>query len=148
MPYDLRQTRARTRGRSRREVSGQYRVTVPDPDALDRLRTQNRVYDRTLTPRDRFTGSVPVGVRSLPGSSRESSTEPMDKDEGAKTTRKIVESLHVARGWVHSDSEGYPLDTNSPLLTARSRREGPGSGPVGERCWGVTHEGDKMLQNC
>ena len=126
MPYDLRQTRARTRGRSGREVSGQYRVTVPDPDALDRLRTQNRVYDRTLMPRDRFTGSVPVRVRSLPGSSRESSTEPMDTDEGAKTTRKIVESVRVARGWVHSDSEGYPPHTNSPLLTARSRREGPG----------------------
>ena len=61
MPYDLRQMRARTRGRSGREVSGQYRVTVPDPDALGRLRMQNRVYDRTLTPRDRFTGSVPVG---------------------------------------------------------------------------------------
>ena len=71
MLYDLRQTRARTRGRSGREVSGQYRVTVPDPDALDRLRMQNRVYDRTLMPRDRFTGSVPIGVRSLPGSSRE-----------------------------------------------------------------------------
>ena len=52
MPYDLRQTRARTRGRSGREVSGQYRVTVPDPDVLDRLRRQNLVYDRTLTPRD------------------------------------------------------------------------------------------------
>ena len=127
MPYDLRQTRARTRGRSGREVSGQYRVTVPDPDALDRLRTQNRVYDHTLTPRDWFTGSVPIGVRSLPGSSRESSTEPMDTDEGAKTTCKILESVRVARGWVHSDSEGYPPDTNSPLLTARSRREGPGS---------------------
>ena len=127
MPYDLRQTRARTRGRSGREVSGQYRVTVPDPDALDRLRTQNCVYDRTLTPRDRFTGSVPIGVRSLPGSSRESSTELMDTDEGVKTTRKIVESVRIARGWVHSDSEGYPLNTNSPLLTARSRREGPGS---------------------
>ena len=78
-------------------------------------------------PRDRFAGSVPVGVRSLPGSSRESSTEPMDMDEGAKTTCKIVESICVVRGWVHSDSEGYLLDTNSPLLTARSRREGPGS---------------------
>ena len=98
MPYDLRQTRARTQGRSGREVSGQYRVTVPDPDALDRLRTQNRVYDCTLTPRDRFIGSVPVGVRSLPGSSRESSTELMDTDEGAKTTRKIVESVRVAMG--------------------------------------------------
>ena len=127
MPYDLRQTCARTRGRSGREVSGQYRVTVPDPDALDRLRTQNRVYDRTLMPRDRFTGSVPVGVCSLPGSSRESLTEPMDMDEGTKTTCKIVESVRIARGWVHSDSEGYLPDTNSPLLTARCRREGPGS---------------------
>ena len=84
MPYDLRQTHARTRGRSGREVSGQYRVIVPDPDALDRLRTQNRVYDRTLMPRDRFTGSVPIGVRSLPGWSRESSTELMDTDEGGE----------------------------------------------------------------
>ena len=84
------------------------------------------MYDRTLTPRDRLTGSVPVGVHSLPGSSRESSTEPMDTDEGAKTMRKIVESVCVVRGWVHSDSEGYLPDTNSPLLTARHRREGPG----------------------
>ena len=127
MPYDHRQTRARTRGRSEREVSGQYRVTVPDPDALDRLRMQNLVYDRTLMPRDRFTGSVPFGVRSLPGWSRESSTEPMDRDEGVKTTHKIVESVRVVRGWVHSDSKGYLPDTNSPLLTARHRREGPGS---------------------
>ena len=86
MPYDLRQTRARTWGRSGREVSGQYRVTIPDPDVLDRLRTQNHVYDRTLMPRDRFAGSVPIGVRSLLGLSRESSTEPMDMDEGVRTT--------------------------------------------------------------
>ena len=78
-------------------------------------------------PRDQFAGSVPIGVCSLPGSLRESSTEPMDTDEGVKTTRKIVESVCVARGWVHSDSEGYLPDTNSPLLTARSRREGPES---------------------
>ena len=125
MPYDLRQTRASTWGRSGREVSGQYRVTVPDLDVLDRLQMQNRVYDRTLMPRDWFVGSVPVGVRSLPGLSRESSTEPMDMDEGAKTTRKIVENIRVMRGRVHSDSKGYLPDTISHLLTARSRREGP-----------------------
>ena len=51
----------------------------------------------------------------------------MDTDEGVKTMHKIVESVRVVRGWVHSDPEGYPLHTNSPLLTARSRREGPGS---------------------
>ena len=105
--------RARTQGRSGREVSGQYRVTVPDPDTLDRLRTQNHVYDRTLAPRDWFAGSVPIRVCSLPGSSRESLTEPMDMDEGAKTMCKIVESVHVARGRVHSDSEGYLPDTIS-----------------------------------
>ena len=127
MPYDLKQTRARTRGRSGREVSGQYRVTVPDPAALDRLQMQNRVYDCTLMPRDRFVGSVPAGVCLLPGSSRESSTEPMDTDKRVKTTRKIVESVRVARGRVHSDSEGYLLDTISHLLSARSRRERPES---------------------
>ena len=127
MPYDFRQTCARTRGRSGREVSGQYRVTIPDPDTLDRLQTQNLVYDCTLTPRDRFAGSVPIGVHSLPGLLRESLTEPMDTDEGTKTTRKIVESVHVARGRVHSDSEGYLPDTISHLLSARSRREGPES---------------------
>ena len=124
MPYDLRQTHARTRGRSGREVSGQYRVTVPDLDALDRLRMQNHVYDRTLMPRDRFAGSVPVGVCSLPGLSRESSTEPMDTDEGVRTMRKIAESVCAVRGRVHSDSEGYLLDTISHLLPARNRREG------------------------
>ena len=118
MPYEFRQTRTRTRGRSGREVSGQYRVTVSDPDTLDRLRMQNRVYDCTLMPRDQFTGSVPVGVRSLPGSSRESSTEPMDTDKGVRTTCKIAESVHVARGRVHSDSEGYLLDTISHSLSA------------------------------
>ena len=148
MPYDLRQTRARTRGRSGTEVSGQYRVTVPDPDALDRLRTQNRVYDRTLTPRDQFTGSIPVRVCSLPGSSRESSTEPMDMDEGTKTTCKIVESVRVARGWVHSDSEGYLPDTNSPLLTARCRREGPGSRATrGEMSGGDPRRGQDVTES-
>ena len=111
-------------GRSGREVSGQYRVTVPDLDVLDRLRMQNCVYDHTLMPRDRFVGSVPIGVCLLPGSSRESLTEPMDLDEGAKTTHKIVESVRVMRGRVHSDSEGYLPGTISHLLSARSRREG------------------------
>ena len=148
MPYDLRQTCARTRGRSGREVSGQYRVTVPDPDALDRLRMQNRVYDRTLTPRDWLTGSVPIGVHSLPGSSRESSTEPMDTDEGTKTTRKIVESLRVTRGWVHSDSEGYLPDTKSPLLTASCRREGPGSRATrGEMSGGDPRRGQDVTES-
>ena len=51
----------------------------------------------------------------------------MDTDEGVKTTRKIVESVHVTRGRVHSDSEGYLPEPIPHLLSARSRREGPGS---------------------
>ena len=51
----------------------------------------------------------------------------MDTDEGAKTMGKIGESIRVARGQVHSDSEGYLPDTISHSLPARSRREGPES---------------------
>ena len=147
MPYDLRQTHTRTRWRSGREVSGQYRVTVPDPDALDRLRMQNHVYNRTLMPRDGFVGSVPIGVRSLPGSSRESLTEPMDTDEGVRTTRKIAESVRAVRGQVHSDSKGYLPDTISHSLSAISRREGPESMATRERRQEVTHEGDRASQS-
>ena len=99
-------------------------------------------------PRDRFAGSVPIGIRSLPGSSRESSTEPMDTDEGVKTMHKIVESVRVARGRVHSNSEGYLPDTISHLLSARSRSEGPESMAIGERHREITHEGDRVSQNC
>ena len=148
MAYEFRQTRTRTRGRSGREVSGQYRVTVPDPDTLDRLRMQNRVYDHTLMPRDRFAGSVPIGVRSLPGSSRESSTEPMDTDEGAKTTRKIVESIRVARDRVHSNSEGYLPDTTSHSLSTRSRREGSESrAPRGETLGDNPQRGQSITES-
>ena len=62
MPYEPRRTRSRMRNRGAMEVSGQYRVTVPDPDALDRLRTRNRVYDRTLQPRECFAGGNPTGI--------------------------------------------------------------------------------------
>ena len=48
----------------------------------------------------------------------------MDTEEGARTTCKIMESVCVARGRVHSDSKGYQPDTISHLLSARSRREG------------------------
>ena len=147
MPYDLRQTRARTQGRSGREVSGQYRVTVPDPDVLDRLQTQNRVYDRTLTPRDRFVGSVPVGVRSLPGSSRESSTEPMDTDEGVRTMHKIVESIRVARGQYTPTPRGIYRIPSPIHSLPEAGGKGRSQWPLGERHREVTHKGDRALQN-
>ena len=66
MPYEPRRNRSQTRNRGATEVSSQYRVTVPDRDALDRLRTRNRVYNRTLHPREHFAGGNPTGIRSLP----------------------------------------------------------------------------------
>ena len=123
-------------------------VTVPDPDTLDRLQMQNRVYDCTLTPRDRFVGSVLIGVCSLPGSLRESSTEPMDTDEGARTTHKIAESVRVARGRVYSESEGYLPDTISHSLSARSRREGPESMATrGETLGGNPQRGQSVTES-
>ena len=92
-------------------------------------------------------GSVPVGVRSLPGSSRESLTEPMDTDEGARTTRKIAESVCAARGRVHSDSEGYLPDTISHSLSAISRRKGPESMATrGEMSGGNPRRGQSVTE--
>ena len=122
MPYELRRNRSRTRGRGGLEVNGQYRVTVPDPDALDRLRMRSHVYDRTVQPRERFAEGNPTGVRSLPGSSRESSTEPMDTDEGARTTQEIAENIRMAQGRMRAGSVGHvPRDLS---LQSAEDREG------------------------
>ena len=62
--------------------------------------------------------------------------------------RKIVESVRIVRGWVHSDSEGYLPDTNSPLLTARCRREGPGSRATrGEMSGGDPRRGQDVTES-
>ena len=95
-------------------------MTIPDPDALDRLRTRNRVYDQTLQPRECFMGGNPTGVRSLLVSLRESSMEPMDTDEGARTTREIAESIRLTQGRVRAGSMGH-------------LSRGPGQPPTAER---------------
>ena len=127
MPYDLRQTCARTRGRNGREVSGQYRVTVPDPDAPDRLRMRHRMYNRTLMPRDWFAGSAPVGGTLITRFVEGIFDRTYGYGRGVRTTCKIAESVRAARGRVHSDSEGYLPGTTSHSLFAGSKREGPGS---------------------
>ena len=123
MPYEPRRTRSRTRNRGVTEVNGQYRVTVPDPDALDRLRMRNRVYDRTLQPREHFAGGNPTGTCSLPASSRESSTEPMDTDEGARTTREIAENIRRVQGRGRAGSVGHvPKDLTLPSAGGQEDR--------------------------
>ena len=56
----------------------QYHIGVPDPYDLDR--PHYPLLGLHTTPGDRFYKANPI-VRSNPGSSRESSTEPMDMDE-------------------------------------------------------------------
>ena len=124
MPYEPHRTRSRTQNRGVTEVNGQYRVTVPDPDALDRLRTRNRVYDRTLQPRERFAGGNPTGTHSLPASSRESSTEPMDMDEGSRTIREIPENIRRAQGRGRAGSVGHvPKDLTLPAAGGQENRK-------------------------
>ena len=80
----------RRRGRRDEDISGQYRVTVPDTEELDQLRTRAGTYRRglyTVPTRGERATSHP---RSLPGTSRESSVEPMDTDEA----RRISEEIH------------------------------------------------------
>ena len=71
------------RHRLRREevISGQFRVTVPDTGELDQLRTWGGVYRRGLYTLGNWVDAPPERTQSLPTSSHESSTEPMDTDD-------------------------------------------------------------------
>ena len=76
----------RRRARREQDISGQYRATVPDTEELDQLRTRGGIYRRGLytvyTQEDR----VAPHPRSLPGSSRELSTKPMDTDKARRVS--------------------------------------------------------------
>ena len=104
------------RRRTRREpdISGQYRVTIPDTEELDQLRTRGGTYRRGLYTAPIQGGGVPPRPRSLPGSSRESSTEPMDTDEA----RRISEEIHSKIFWEERErrgSEGDQPRSREPL---------------------------------
>ena len=118
----------RRRGRREQDVSGQYRVTVPDTEELDQLRTRGGVYRRGLYTVPTQDGRAAPRPRSLPGSSRESSTEPMDTDEARRISeeihRRIFRDERERRG-----SEGDQPRSREPL-TRDSRptsREGGGA---------------------
>ena len=83
----------RRRPRREPDVSGQYRVTVPDIEELDQLRTRGGTYRRGLYPLPIRDGRVPPHPRSLPDSSRESSTGPMDTDEARQISKEIHRSI-------------------------------------------------------
>ena len=74
----------RRRVRCEEDISGQFRVTVPDSEELDQLRTRGGVYRRGLYITSSRDSAPPERTQSLPASSRESSTEPMDTDDARR----------------------------------------------------------------
>ena len=79
----------RRRVRREEDISGQFRVTVPDAEDLDQLRTRGGVYRRGLYPLGNRGNAPPEGTQSLPASSHESSTEPMDTDDARRASAEI-----------------------------------------------------------
>ena len=83
----------RHRLRREEDISGQFRVTVPDAEELDQLRTRAGVYRRGLYALGGRDNQPPERTQSLPASSRESSTEPMDTDDARRASEEIYRRI-------------------------------------------------------
>ena len=84
-------------------VDPQYHIGVSDPHDLDQPRfTLSGLH---TTPGDKFYNANPI-VRSNPGSSRESSTKPMDTDEAQQITDRLTQGIRNSRGLHRSGSLG------------------------------------------
>ena len=93
-------------------VDLQYNIGVPDPHAVDwPCYTLSGLH---TTPGDKFYNMNPI-VRSNPGSSRESSTEPMDTDEAQQITDRLTQGIRNSGGLRRSGSLG---NIPSPLPAA------------------------------
>ena len=93
-------------------VDPQYHIGVPDRHDLDRPRYP--LLGLHTTPGDRFYNVNPI-VQSNPGSSRESSMEPMDTDEAQQITDRLTQGIRNSRRLHRSGSLG---SVPSPLLAA------------------------------
>ena len=96
----------RCRVQREEDISGQFRVTVPDAEELDQLRTWGGVYRwRLYTPGNR--GNAPTEkTQSLPASSCESSMEPMDTDNARRASEEIYRRIRQQAGLSRSRSVG------------------------------------------
>ena len=94
--------------RREEDISGQFRVTVPDAEELDQLRTRGGggVYRRGLYTTDNRGTAPPQRTQSLPTSSRESSTEPMDTDDTRRASEEIYRRIRQQAGLSRSGSVG------------------------------------------
>ena len=93
-------------------VDLQYHIGVPDPHDLDQPHYPLSVLH--TTPGDRFYNVNPI-VRSNPGSSRESSTEPMDTDKAQQITDRLTQDIRNSGRLCRSESFG---SVPSPLSAA------------------------------
>ena len=105
----------RRRVRHDEDISGQFRVTVPDAEDLDQLRTRGGVYRRGLYPLGNRGNAPPEGTQSLPASSRESSTEPMDTDDARRASAEIYRRIRQQAGLSRSGSVGDVTLQPAPL---------------------------------
>ena len=94
----------RRRVRCEEDICGQFRVTVPDAEDLDQLRTWGGVYRRGLCPLSNRGNAPPEETQ--PASSRESSTEPMDTDVARRASAEIYRRIRQQAGLSRSGSVG------------------------------------------
>ena len=128
----------RRRVRREEDISGQFRVTVPDAEELDQLRTQGGVYRRGLYTTGNRGNAPPEKTQSLPASSRESSTEPMDTDDARRASEEIYRRIRQQAGLSRSGSVGditlqpEPLGimTQGKLVLRRRTPEQSQAGPI------------------
>ena len=92
--------------RREEDISGQFRVTVPDEEELDQLRTRAGIYRRGLYTLGGRDNQPPEKTQSLPASSRESSTEPMDTDDARRASEEIYRRIQRQTGLGRSGSAG------------------------------------------
>ena len=90
-------------------VDPQYHIGVPDPHDLDW--PGYPLLGLHTTPGDRFYNANPI-VWSNPGSSRESSMEPMDMDKAQQITDRLMQGIRNSRRLHRSGSLG---NVPSPL---------------------------------
>ena len=105
----------RRRVRHEEDISGQFRVTVPDTEELDQLRTRGGVYRRGLYTAGSRGNAPPEKTQSLPTSSRESSTEPMDTDDARQASEEIYRRIRQQAGLSRSGSVGDITLQPAPL---------------------------------
>ena len=106
----------RRRIRHQEDISGQFRVTVPDAEELDQLRTPRGVYRRGLYTTGTRGNAPPERTQSLPTSSRESSMEPMDTDDARRASEEIYRRIRQQAGLSRSGSVGDITLQPEPLM--------------------------------